>query len=234
VKNDIGSLTPVSCAIVKVATTSGVFDVVTTALRDIDLATSRPVAVNRLLGHHPDGRPEPVAFGHLCDNLDLTIANALLSLGSQACRSDRRDHGALLGVGSDEARRVRAACAGTVTALLVADVECVVGPHLIWCDGCCLIREGRHDVQTLCVDIAILLIGRGPIEGAVTEAIDLNFMRPYIGVESLEVVFVDETELSVLLAKTIHQQGCKNETDIGLTVRPNGEETNDTSTDDAR
>jgi hypothetical protein len=191
----------VSCAVVKVATTSGVFDVVTATLRDIDLATSRPVAVNRLLGHHPNGGPKPVAFGHLRDHLDLTIANALLSLGGQACRSDRRDHGALLGVGSDEARRVRAACARTVTALLVADVECVVGPHLVWCDGRCLVREGRHDVQTLCVDVAVLLIGRSPIEGAVTEAIDLNFMRPYIGVESLEVVFVDETELSVLLAK---------------------------------
>ena len=89
-------------------------------------------------------------------------------------------------------------------------------------------------MQTFCVNVAVLLVGRGPIEGAVTEAIDLNFMRPYIGVESLEVVFVDETELSVLLAKRFHQQGRKNETDIGLTVRPNGEETNDTSTNDAR
>ena len=203
VNNDIGSLTPVSCAVIKVATTSGVFDVVTAALRDIDLATSRPVAVNRLLGHHPNGGPKPVAFGHIRDQLDLTIANALLSLGGQACRSDRRDHGAFLRVRSDEARRVRAACAGAVTALLVADVECVVGPHLIRCDGCCLIREGRHDVQTFCVNVAVLLVGRGPIEGAVTEAIDLNFMRPHVGVESLEIVFVDKTELRSHISENV-------------------------------
>lgn len=194
-----------SCAVVEVATASRVFDVVAATLSDIDLTTSGPVAVNRLLGHHPNGGPEPVTFGHLRNNFDLTVANALLSLGGQACRADRRDHGTLLRVRSDEARRVRAACAGAITTLLVADVEGIVGPHLIWCDGRCLICEGRHNVQTLFVDVAVLLVGRGPVEGAVAEAIDLNFMRPYVGVESLEIVFVDQTELECRISKDVYR-----------------------------
>jgi hypothetical protein len=60
-------------------------------------------------------------------------------------------------------------------------------------------------VQTLFVDVAVLLVGRGPVEGAVAEAIDLNFMRPYVGVESLEIVFVDQTELKCRISKDVYR-----------------------------
>ena len=89
-------------------------------------------------------------------------------------------------------------------------------------------------MQTLCVDIAVLLIGRGPIEGAVTEAIDLNFAGPYVGVESLEVVFVDQTELKSLVSKRISKDATTMDTNISLTVRPDGEESNHTGADEAQ
>jgi hypothetical protein len=58
-------------------------------------------------------------------------------------------------------------------------------------------------MQTLGVDVAVLLVGCSPIEVVVAEAIDLNLMGPYVGVESLEVVFVDETELRCLVSQRI-------------------------------
>lgn len=223
-----------SCAVVHVAATLGVFGIVSARLGDINFATPRPVAVDRLLWHHPNGRPQPVAFGHLGNNLNLTIADAFLSLGGQASRSDRRDHGALLGVRSEEARRVRSACARTVATLLVAKIERVVGPHLIRCDGCCLVCQGRHDVQTFCVDIAVPVVGGSPIKGAVTEAIDLDFTSPNVGVESLKVVLVDETELKCLVSENVPNYAATMETHIALTIRPNSEEADDTGTDEAQ
>ena len=53
------------------------------------------------------------------------------------------------------------------------------------------------------VNIAVPFVGGGPVEGAVAEAIDLNFMRPHVGVESLEIVFVDKTELRSHISENV-------------------------------
>jgi hypothetical protein len=186
---------PVRGSIVDIAATFGVFGAVTTRLHDVNLATSRPVTVHRVLRHHPDGGPKPVALGKLCNNLDLTVTDALLSLGGQAGRADRRNHGALDRIRADEARRVRVAGARAVTASALVDVEGVVGPHLVGGDVGVLGGKGRNDVKTLGVDIAVSLVGGRPVEGVVTEAIDLDFVSPHVGVECLEVVFVNEAHL---------------------------------------
>ena len=41
------------------------------------------------MGNKPDGRPEPVPDGHLCNDLDLSILKRLLSSRRQSCRANR-------------------------------------------------------------------------------------------------------------------------------------------------
>jgi hypothetical protein len=89
-------------------------------------------------------------------------------------------------------------------------------------------------VKAFRVNIAVPFVGGGPVEGAVAEAIDLNFAGPYVGVESLEVVFVDQTELKSLVSKRISKDATTMDTNISLTVRPDGEESNHTGADEAQ
>ena len=130
--------TPVSSAVVDVAATFAVLGTVATRLHDVNLATPWPVAVHVVLGHHPDRRPEPIALGELSDNLDLAVANALLALGAEAGRTDRRDHVAFVRVGADEAGGVFVACARAVATRALVQVEGVVGVHLVGGDIGCL------------------------------------------------------------------------------------------------
>lgn len=51
---------------------SGVVDVAS-ALHDIDLAASWPLAVFVVAGEHPDGGPQPVTFGQFGFHLNPTV-----------------------------------------------------------------------------------------------------------------------------------------------------------------
>lgn len=55
-------------------------------------------------------------------------------------------------------------------------------------------------MKAISIDIAVLLVGGGPIEGVVAEAIDLNFVSPNISVQCFEVVLVDKAKLKTLSA----------------------------------
>ena len=50
-------------------------------------------------------------------------------------------------------------------------------------------------METISIDVAVLLVGGRPVECVVTKAVDLNFMRPDVSVECLEVVLVDKAKL---------------------------------------
>jgi len=186
---------PVSSAVVNVATTFAVLAAVATGLHDVDLTTPWPLAVDVVLGHHPDRGPEPISLRKLSDNLDLTVANALLALGAETGRADRGNHVAFLGVGANEAGRVLVACARSIATCTVVQVEGVVGVHLVDSDIGSLGGKGRHNVKAISIDIAVLLVGGGPVEGVVAEAIDLDFMSPNVSVECFEVVLVDKAKL---------------------------------------
>jgi hypothetical protein len=125
----------------------------------------------------------------------LTVTDALLALGAETGRADRRNHVAFLGIGANEARGVLVACAGAVATCTLVQVEGVVGVHLIGGDIGSLGGEGRHNVKTISINVAVLLVGGSPIEGVVTEAIDLNFVSPNIGVQCFKVVLVDKAKL---------------------------------------
>lgn len=193
---------PVSSAVVNIAATFAVIAAVATRLHDINLATPWPLAVDVVLGHHPNRRPEPISLRKLCNNLDLTVTNALLALGAETGRADGRDHVAFRRVGADEAGGVLVTCARSIATCALVEVESVVGVHLVGSDIGGLGGEGRHDVKAISIDVAVPLVGGGPVESVVAEAIDLNFMCPNISVECFKVVLVDKAKLRC------HQHKC--------------------------
>lgn len=193
---------PVSGTVVDVAATFAVLAAVATRLHDIDLATPRPLAVDVVLGHHPDRGPEPITLGKLCNNLDLTVTNALLALSGETGRADGRNHVAFGGVGANEAGGVLVACARAVATSALVQVESVVGVHLVGSNIGGLGGEGRHDVKAISVDVAVLVVGGGPVECVVAEAIDLDFASPNVRVECLEVVLVDKAKLKCCQLKS--------------------------------
>jgi hypothetical protein len=82
-------------------------------------------------------------------------------------------------------------------------------------------------VKTFSIDVAVLVVGGGPVEGRVAKAIDLNFMSPDVGVESFEVVLVDKAKLSNCQHKSnFVWKVCV--THIPLNVRVDCEEADDT------
>ena len=83
-------------------------------------------------------------------------------------------------------------------------------------------------METISVDVAVLVVGGGPVEGRVTKAVDLDFMSPDVGVESLEVILVDKAKLSSCQHKSkFVRKACI--TYISLNVRVDCEEADDTS-----
>lgn len=192
---------PVGSAVVYVATTLAVLAAVATRFHDVDLATPWPIAVDVVLGHHPDRGPKPISLGELSDNLDLTVTNALLALGAETGRTDGRNHVAFFGVGANEAGGVLVAGAGAIATCALVQVEGVVGVHLVGGDVGGFGSEGRDDVKAISVDVAVLLVGGGPVESRIAEAINLDFMSPNVSVECFEVVLVDKAKLEMLSAQ---------------------------------
>lgn len=190
-----GKRTPVQRAVVVIPSALAIISPIAARLHDINLATSRPNTIHGILGHHPDGRPQPVADGQLGLDLDHAIANTLLSLGSEACGADRRDIAALFRVGAqDTLGRVEAASAG----LVLVEVERVVGVYLLRGDVSRFRRQCRHNVQAFLVDVRVALVGRRPVKGTGAKPVELHLVRPNILVERLEVVFVDEAVVPLL------------------------------------
>ena len=222
------SRAPVSSAVVNVATTFAVLAAVATRLHNVDLATPWPVAVDVVLGHHPDRRPEPISLRKFSNNLDLTITDAFLALGAETGRANGRNHVALLRVGANEAGGVLIACAGAVATCTLVQVESVVGVHLVGSDIGGLSGEGRYDVKAIGIDVAVLFVGGGPVEGVVAETIDLDFMSPNVSVECFEVVLVDKAKLECCQHKLrdFRKIGV---TYISLNIRVDCEESNHTS-----
>ena len=56
-------------------------------------------------------------------------------------------------------------------------------------------------METLSIDVAVLLVGGGPVESRIAEAINLDFMSPNVSVECFEVVLVDKAKLEMLSAQ---------------------------------
>jgi hypothetical protein len=57
-------------------------------------------------------------------------------------------------------------------------------------------------VKAISVDVAVLVVGGGPVECVVAEAIDLDFASPNVRVECLEVVLVDKAKLKCCQLKS--------------------------------
>lgn len=120
-----------------------------------------------------DGGPQPVTLGGFSNNLDTTVFDGLLSLGSHACGTNRRNNGTGGCVGPDTAGFVVARSARTVTACL-CDVERVAVDELLCSDARGLGRQSRDNVETLGVNVAVLWVVGRPVELAVSETTSLK------------------------------------------------------------
>ena len=83
-------------------------------------------------------------------------------------------------------------------------------------------------MKAIGIDVAVLLVGGGPVEGVVAEAIDLDFMSPDVSVECFEVVLVDKAKLKCCQHKSRDRQNI-GVTYISLNVRVDCKESNHTS-----
>jgi hypothetical protein len=220
---------PVSGTVVHVAAAFAVFAAVATRLHDIDLATPWPFAVDVVFGHHPDRGPEPITLRKFCDDLDLTVTDALLALGGETGRADGRNHVAFSGVGANEAGGVFVTCARAVATSALVQVESVVRVHLVGSDIGSLGGEGGDDVKAISVDVTVLVVGGGPVECVVAEAIDLDFASPNVSVEGLEVILVDKAKLKQCYQYKSRYFRIIGVTYISLNVRVDCEESNHTS-----
>jgi len=77
--------------------------IISLGLHKINLAAHGPRSVHRLLWHHPNSWPKPIALGELRSNLDTTIFDALLALCIQARGTDWGNNRAGGLVGADAA-----------------------------------------------------------------------------------------------------------------------------------
>lgn len=147
--------------------------IVAAALGDVDLARLGPVAVDVVLRHHPDGRPQPVALGHARRHLDAAVADRLLAFGVEPRRPHRVDDLALGRVADGRAGVSRVQVvhlrlrrgAFAVGAAIRRQVDCVAVDQLVVGDVGALERHGRHNVQALRIDVRIGLVLGGPVKG---------------------------------------------------------------------
>ena len=71
-----------------------------------------------------------------------------------------------------------------------------------------LISQRGHDMQAFSISESVLRIRGGPIERARAKAINLHFMRPYVGVQCLEIIV--EYEAIFVVSDVLHLR----ETDV--------------------
>lgn len=217
-------------AVIEVAAAFVVAACVTTRFHDINFTRARPFAIDRVLRHHPwpfiskphlptrknkkltDSRPDPISLRQLRHNLHPSILDTLVPFSRQPRTPDGRDHIALIRVTGDAARTVFVARA----AVILGEVERVVAVQLIVGDGRGFVGESGDDVQTLVVDVCVALIGGGPVKRAGSVAVELDFVRPNVRVEGLEIVLVNETVL----------QGCELVSDLSIHMPTPGFQTN--------
>jgi hypothetical protein len=76
--------------------------VISARLHDVDLTGSRPVAINVVLGQHPNRGPEPVALGKLSLHLNAAVLDRSTELGVDATGLDRVDDCTIGGVGDGD------------------------------------------------------------------------------------------------------------------------------------
>lgn len=139
-----GQRTPVQRAYHAVPAVRVVVAVVAPALCNVDLAAARPLPVDVGVGHHPDGRPEPGALGHLGDHFDLAIFDGSLAFGVDARAADRVDDGAGGLVAADGARVDVQPRMGA--GAVCREVHDIVVVHFIKGDVCALRGQGRYDM----------------------------------------------------------------------------------------
>lgn len=80
--------TPMECAEDSINTFIGWMRGVSTAFHDVDFTTCRPFSIVVGFGEHPNCRPEPVTFGKLCSDFDLSVLDVEGLDGSETSTLD--------------------------------------------------------------------------------------------------------------------------------------------------
>lgn len=107
---------------------------------DVDFAGCGPDSVGRVDGQQPNGRPHPVAHGHLGYDFDFSIFDRRSHFCGQAGGFDWVDDGAVGGVCCGDAVMEGSVCAVTT------QVEDVVGVDEVF------VLEGGLDVESTVFD----------------------------------------------------------------------------------
>ena len=68
---------------------------------------------------------------------------------------------------------------------------------MIIVDICRHIGKCRYDVEPLGINIRVLVVGCRPVKRSSSETINLYFAIPNIGIQSFEVILVDQAILNV-------------------------------------
>jgi len=90
--------TPMQRRKVEIIAPRSVSVVISSRFQDIDFSGSRPFTISIDDGQHPDGGPEPVAFGDFGFDFDAAIFYGGAKFGVNTAREDGLDDGAVCGV----------------------------------------------------------------------------------------------------------------------------------------
>lgn len=144
------------------------FSIVASRLHDVNLTATGPLAIHRVLRHHPDGRPHPVSRRKLSLDFDSTILDLLLARCGETSGAHGVDHGSAGGIAARPAGVVVGKVGETLvvecTGSISGEVDDVPVQHLILSELGSLKCQCWDDVEALLVDVGVERIIGGPVK----------------------------------------------------------------------
>lgn len=131
----------------------GIGVVVTTRLHDINFSRGGPGTIGVIDRQHPDGRPQPVAYRHLCSDFNTAILDFCSLECVDAAREGRRDN-ARVAVGGVGGRDAAVVVLGGTGAIFKEIDDVVLLNEISALDGCL-----DHEVAILDENVAIATSG---------------------------------------------------------------------------
>lgn len=144
------------------------FSIIATRLHNVDLAASRPLTIHRVLRHHPDGGPHPIARRKLGLDFNATILDGLLARRGETGGAHGVDHGSAGGVAARPAGviecEVGEALVVESTGSISGEIDDVLVQHLVLGEFGGLEGQCRDDVEALLIDVGVGRIVGSPVK----------------------------------------------------------------------
>jgi hypothetical protein len=170
-----------------VAATSGAVNTVTAGFNDVDFTGSGPGAVFVVLGKHPDGGPEPITLGELCNNLNAAVLEVETLDGANA--SGHHGVEVVAGGGGVALAAVEGIAGANVSGGSTPEIEGTVHHGV---ETKSFTGKGGLDVENAVINESVGTVVPVHLKFPVTATTHGELVLPLLEVESVEVVLEDE------------------------------------------